>query len=285
MLVEAAGLLFVAVAVMAAIVYLVLGGLLRPVDHLVRGIEKIAKGNFDARVEGSYNDELDKIKDAVNSLAADIKTYMEGQLLAESKLNENRISIMLSQIQPHFLYNALTAIARLCQKDPAEAKKATINFAQYLRGNMESLTERGLIPVEKELTHIEAYLELEKAIYGKALMVVFKIESMDFELPTLTVQPIVENAVKHGIGRREGGGTLTVSVGKTETAHLIVVADDGPGFDFIEYIRTNDLLKCVGIENVRRRLAAMCGGSLEFESDPGVGTTATIRIPMSAKEA
>jgi len=283
MLLEAAGLLFIAVAIMAAIVYLVMGGLLRPVDILVRGIEKIAKGNFDARVDGSYNDEFDKIKDAVNSMAADIKTYMEGQILAESKLNESRISIMLSQIQPHFLYNALTAIARLCNKDPVEARKATINFAQYLRGNMESLTEKGLIPVEKELKHIEAYLDLEKAIYGTALMVVFNIESTDFKLPTLTVQPIVENAVKHGIGRREGGGTVTVSVRETEAAHLIVVADDGPGFDFIEYVRTNDLLKCVGIENVRRRLAAMCGGSLDIESAPGRGTVAAISIPKGKK--
>jgi len=285
MLAEAAGLLFIAAAVMAGIVYLVMGGLLRPVDILVRGIEKIAKGNFDARVDGSYNDELDKIKDAVNSMAADIKTYMEGQILAESQLNESRISIMLSQIQPHFLYNALTAIARLCNKDPVEARKATINFAHYLRGNMESLTEKGLMPVEKELKHIEAYLDLEKAIYGTALMVVFNIESTDFELPTLSVQPIVENAVKHGIGRREGGGTVTVSVREAEDAHIITVADDGPGFDFIEYARTNDLLKCVGIENVRRRLAAMCGGSLDIESATGAGTTVTIRIPMSGKEA
>jgi len=128
-------------------------------------------------------------------------------------------------------------------------------------------------------------LDLEKAIYGKALMVVFNIESTDFKLPTLTVQPIVENAVKHGIGRREGGGTVTVSVRETETAHLIVVADDGPGFDFLDYLMTNEWRKCVGIENVRRRLADMCGGSLEIESVQGVGTTATIRIPMAGKEA
>ena len=276
---------FAAVAVMVVLLSVILAAIIsKPVQKLAEEVARIGGGLLDERIAGSY-DEFDKIKDAVNSMAADIKTYMEGQILAENKLNESRISIMLSQIQPHFLYNALTAIARLCNKDPLEARNATINFAHYLRGNMESLTEKVLIPVEKELKHIEAYLDLEKAIYGKALMVVFNIESTDFKLPTLTVQPIVENAVKHGIGRREGGGTVTVSVRETETAHLIVVADDGPGFDFLDYLMTNEWRKCVGIENVRRRLADMCGGSLEIESVQGVGTTATIRIPMAGKEA
>ena len=275
-----------AVALMVVLLSVALAVIIsRPVQKLAQEVSRIGGGVLEAKIEGSYNDELDKIKDAVNSMAEDIKTYMADNIQAESKLAESRISIMLSQIQPHFLYNALTAIARLCNKDPVEARKATINFAHYLRGNMESLTEKGLMPVEKELKHIEAYLDLEKAIYGTALMVVFNIESTDFELPTLSVQPIVENAVKHGIGRREGGGTVTVSVREAEDAHIITVADDGPGFDFIEYARTNDLLKCVGIENVRRRLAAMCGGSLDIESATGAGTTVTIRIPMSGKEA
>lgn len=181
---------------------------------------------------------------------------------------------MLSQIQPHFLYNSLTAIKKLCATDPKAAEKAVVEFSYYLRCNMDSLTEKNLIPFERERMHIEAYLNLEKAVYEKKLNVVFNIEtSFYFAIPPLTVQPIVENAVKHGICQRLGGGTVTVSVRETEAAYLIIVTDDGVGFD------TADAKPRVGVTNIRNRLAAMCGGTLDIKSEQGVGTEVTISIP------
>jgi LytS/YehU family sensor histidine kinase len=142
---------------------------------LIDEVVKIGAGNLDAKIEGSFNDKFNKIRDAVNSMAADIKTYMEGKLQAEKALTESRISIMLSQIQPHFLYNAIAVISRLCDKDPAEAKKATVNFSNYLRANMNLLERTEPIPFENELNHTIGFMNLEKAMYGDALNVTYDI--------------------------------------------------------------------------------------------------------------
>ena len=191
----------------------------------------------------------------------------------ENELIQSRIATMLSQIQPHFLYNSLTAIKKLCATDPKAAEKVVVEFSNYLRCNMDSLTEKGLIPFEQERVHIEAYLNLEKTVYEKKLNVVYNIQTSYFSIPPLTVQPIVENAVKHGICQRLNGGTVTVSVKETEAEYLITVADDGVGFDIA------DAKPRVGITNVRNRLISMCGGKLNIESKQDVGTVVTISIP------
>ena len=213
-----------------------------------------------------------------------MKEYMEGKLQAERKLAESRISIMLSQIQPHFLYNALAVISRLCDKDPAEAKKATISFSDYLRGNMNLLERTETIPFQNELNHTIGFLNLEKAMYGEALKVIYDIQTISFKLPALTVQPIVENAIKHGIGKKEDGGTVTISTKESENYCFVIITDDGVGFGqekTANGIYPNDGQQHIGIKNVRLRLSAQCGGSLEISSKPGEGTTATIIIPKT----
>jgi len=272
-------LLLITVVIITVVIYLVVGGLLSRVNYLVTGIGKIAGGDLDARIEGSYNDEFDIIKDAVNSMAADIKTHMEEKLQTERKLAESRIGIMLSQIQPHFLYNALTVISRLCDKDPAKAKKATISFSNYLRGNMNLLESAEPIPFENELNHTISFLNLEKAMFGEALHVLYDIQTKNFKLPALTMQPIVENAVKHGIGKKEGGGTVTISTKETDGGYLVIITDDGNGFDPEKNDGNGETH--IGINNVRLRLSAQCGGSLEIESTPGAGTIAVILIPKT----
>jgi hypothetical protein len=249
----------------------------KPIQKLTKVVAEIGAGNLDIIIEGSYNNEYIIIKDAVNSMVEEIKKYIEGKLQAERKLNDSRISIMISQIQPHFLYNALAVISRLCDKDPAQAKKATIEFSVYLRGNMDSLEKTNPISFEKELKHIEGFLNLEKAMYGEALRVIYDIKTKDFFLPALTVQSIVENAVKHGIGKREDGGTIRICTSKTDNEFLITVSDDGVGFECERADHDESLY--AGINNVRLRLSTQCGGSLKIESKPGAGTTATIRIP------
>ena len=271
--------LLITIVIITAVIYPVVGGLLRRVNYLVTGIGRIAGGNLDARLEGNYNDEFDIIKDAVNSMAADIKTYMEEKLQTERKLSESRISIMLSQIQPHFLYNALAVISRLCDKDPAEAKKATISFSNYLRANMNLLERTEPIPFENELNHTISFLNLEKAMYGEALNVIYDVQEKYFRLPALTMQPIVENAVKHGIGKKEGGGTVTISTREDENNYLVIISDDGTGFEQGKI--ADDGQQHIGINNVRLRLSAQCGGSLEIESKTGAGTTAKIIIPKT----
>jgi len=211
------------------------------------------------------------------NMAAEIKNYIERQLKTERKLTESRISIMLSQIQPHFLYNALEVISSLCYKDPALAEKAIANFSNYLRTNMNLLEQMEPIPFENELNHTINFINLEKSMYGEALKVIYDIPIKNFKIPALTVQPIVENAIKHGIGKKEDGGTVTISTRETERGYQIIISDDGVGFITDKIV--DDGKRHIGISNVRLRLSLQCEGRLDIESKPGVGTTSTIFIP------
>lgn len=196
----------------------------------------------------------------------------------EKELIQNRIAIMLSQIQPHFLYNALTAISRLCDIDSRKAKSAILNFSAYLRSNLDSLAEPGLITFEEELNHVKTYLDLEKMRFDDELTIIYKIEVSNFLLPSLTVQPIIENAVRHGVGKKAGGGTVTPATREMEAAYLVTIADNGVGFDIRDTGAASSGIH-IGIENVRSRLKAQCDGSLLVVSESGLGTTATITIP------
>jgi sensor histidine kinase YesM len=142
---------------------------------------------------------------------------------------------------------------------------------------MESLNYKGLISVEKELSHVKGYLDLEKAMYGDALNIIYHIEAGNFMLPPLTIQPIAENAVKHGIGKKEGGGTITLSVYEADNSFFVTISDDGAGYDASNLRRSSR--KHIGIDNVRRRIEEQCGGTLKVSGKTGEGTTAEIKIP------
>ena len=200
------------------------------------------------------------------------------QLKTDDILTEQKIRLMLSQIKPHFLYNSLGSIEALCDLDPKSAKQATRLFARYLRGNMEAITADTLIPFEQELQHTKLYLELEKIRFEDALEVNFKIDAVDFMIPPLTLEPIVENAVKHGIRKKpDGRGRVMIKTSEYADKYCVSVIDDGVGFDSRE--KKDDGRSHVGVTNVRTRLKQICNASLEIVSIPGAGTIATIEIP------
>ena len=200
----------------------------------------------------------------------------------ELKLQESHISIMLSQIQPHFLYNTLNSIYQLCETNPMLARSMVNSFAEYLRNNLSSLDEPGLVSFETELSHIKTYLDIEKIRFDDTLEIEYDINCTDFSLPVLTVQPIVENAVKHGTSKKRGGGKVTISTLEDSENYIISVSDTGCGFDPAK--PKNDGKRHVGIENVRQRLSNMCAGSLTIKSVVGEGTNATIKIPKGGKK-
>ena len=195
----------------------------------------------------------------------------------EKELADMQVNIMLSQIQPHFLYNSLNSIYYLCGKDTQAARKAISDFSDYLRGNLDSLKRSTPIPFLTELKHVEVYLSLEKMRYEDELEIVYDIQTTAFSVPALTVQPIVENAVRHGLGRKIAGGKVTISTREFPDRYEIQVADDGVGYDANEI--HDDNKSHVGIENVRMRLGSMCNGSLNIVGVHGIGTVATIEIP------
>lgn len=196
----------------------------------------------------------------------------------EKQLAELQVNIMLSQIQPHFLYNSLTAIRQLCDIDSSQAKQCITDFSRFLRANMDSLTSREPIPFSKELLHVKNYLALEKQRFGDRLTVVYDIRSEDFDLPPLTVQPIAENAVRHGIMKRDSGGVLTIRSFEGDSYYEVIVEDDGVGFDAGAPLSEEDTPH-IGITNVRCRVEELVNGSVDIESGPEKGTKVTIRIP------
>ena len=195
----------------------------------------------------------------------------------ELALSESNNSLVLSQIQPHFLYNALTSIYRLCDVKPEEAKEAVSNFSKYLRGNLDSITQTRMISFSDELKHLQAYLSLEKVRYGEYLDVEYNINACEFFIPPLTVQPLVENAVNHGVSDLPDGGTVMITTEEKNDRYEIRVSDNGVGFN--PDISPSDGRNHVGIANVKSRLEIMCNGTLEIESEIGKGTTAIIKIP------
>ena len=213
---------------------------------------------------------------------ANIQLQRDRRLREQDKeLAQKKIAILLSQIQPHFLFNILGSIEWLCETDPRKAQEATDELARFLRGNMDSLQSTSTIPASRELEHVRCYLNLERIRFGDHLRVEYDIGPTDFFLPALSLQPLVENAVRHGVTKQEEGGTIRVSTSQTIQHYLVTIRDDGVGFD--PERPQQDGRDHVGIENVRSRLAAQCGGSLIIGSRPGAGTVAQVRIPKTGK--
>ncbi len=195
----------------------------------------------------------------------------------QKELYEAKVSVMISQIQPHFMYNALTSIAMMCQIDPDTAQEATVTFADYLRGNMDSLKQTKPVPFETELEHLKKYLYIEKLRFANLLNIEYDIQTTGFYLPLLSIQPLVENAVKHGVGMKEDGGTVKISTREAETSYEVVIEDDGVGFDVNE--QKDDGRSHVGMENTKKRLHDMCGAQVVITSVIGEGTTARVILP------
>lgn len=198
----------------------------------------------------------------------------------EKELEDSRIATMLSQIQPHFIYNTLGTVEQLCKEQPEVASNLVHHFSLYLRGNFSELDNKAPILLSKELEHVRHYVEIEHIRFPD-MEIRFELDSEDFLLPALSVQPLVENAIKHGLMGLESGGTVTVSAYETEKDYCVSVVDDGVGFDTTILL---DGREHIGIRNIRGRIAAMCGGTLTVESAPGKGTKAVITIPKERSE-
>ena len=222
---------------------------------------------------------LKVIPNGINALSK-AKELETEKILLNAQLTESRISTMMSQIRPHFIYNTLGSIEQLCNIDPEKAGELVHNFAKYLRGNFGELDNPKPILMSQEMEHVHHYISIENVRFPD-MTFSFEMNSDDFHIPALTIQPIVENAIKHGLMKLSKGGTIRVVSYETDTHYCVSVEDDGVGFNTTELL---DDRKHVGIRNIRGRLKAMVNGILEIESTEGVGTTVLIKIPKEARE-
>ena len=191
----------------------------------------------------------------------------------QQKLELEQTNTMIHQISSHFFYHTLNALQALIVLKPDAAYKMAGDFSRYLRFNVDVITAAGgVVSFREELRAVRAYAEINEAQLGDRLKVVFDVPEVDFRMPALTLQPIVENAIIHGIKPKVGGGAVTVSLTEDEQNWYIRVADDGMGFDPTAARKTQS----VGLSNVRMRIARFPGCALEIASAPCCGTTAVL---------
>lgn len=194
----------------------------------------------------------------------------------EEKNKEAQIKLMLSQIQPHFIYNSLSAISTLITINPEKAQEALDDFTEYLRHNLSSLTETRLIHFKDEMQHIKTYISLEKLRFNDRINVIYDIKTEDFSVPPLCIQPIVENAIKHGILKKLEGGTLTIKTYENSGDYVVEIIDDGVGFNMDDVDFEEN--KHFGLNNIKYRIESMCKGSISVDSKINEGTKVVVRF-------
>lgn len=214
------------------------------------------------------------------------KKEMEMERL-EEELRMSRIRNSTSQMQPHFLYNALGSIQEIVLEDPQYASDLIGDFTTHLRSCVRAMVDDRPLSFSQELENIRAYLNIEKMRFGKKLKVRYEIGAEEFPILPLSIQPLVENAVRHGIyGRGVRGGTLTVRSREEEDRWVVEVEDNGVGFDVEVYRRemAEGHRDSAGLKNIIFRLEKVMQGRVEIESKIGTGTRVTVLIPKGERK-
>ena len=204
---------------------------------------------------------------------------MEQFMRQQKEIADQRVNIMVLQMRPHFIYNSLMGIYYLCDQDAEKAKQVTLDFTTYLRKNFAAIASEDTIPFGEELEHTRAYLAIEQAQFEDSLFVNFDTPHTSFRVPPLTLQPIVENAVVHGIRASNAPIHISVVTRRTDTANEIIVEDDGPGFQ-----ATDNNEPHIALNNIRGRLDMMCGGTLTISPRKEGGTSVKVTIPLVKSE-
>ena len=203
---------------------------------------------------------------------------MEQYARQQQEIAHQRANALMLQMRPHFVYNTLTSVYCMIEDDPVKAKEVTGNFLNYLRNNFTAISQDKPIPFTKELEHTKAYLAVEQARFEGQIFFEFDTPVINFRIPVLTLQPIVENAVKHGVGPELDPLYISVITNETENGVEISVIDTGPGFGEIDNDEPH-----IALKNIRERLEMMCNGTLKITPRDVGGTVVTVFIPQNRK--
>ena len=195
-------------------------------------------------------------------------------LRQRQEIAHERASVMVLQMRPHFIYNTLMSIYSLCNQDPQKARQVTMDFTNYLRKNFNAVSSENTIPFSAELEHTRTYLAVEQAQHEEMLTVDFDTPVIHFRLPPLTLQPLVENAVKHGMNPDAAPLHISIKTRKTDSGSEIIVSDNGPGFE-----PASEGGPHIALMNIRQRLEMMCGGKMAILPRKGGGTVVKLTIP------
>ena len=201
-------------------------------------------------------------------------SLVRNYLTEQEEAAKQRTHIAVLQMRPHFIHNTLMSIYYLCAQNPEKAQTVIKDFSRYLQSNFTAIAKEGMIPFTEELEHTRAYLAVEQARFEGQLFVEFDTPDTFFRIPPLTLQPIVENAVKHGIDPDMEPLIVSVVTENTAQGVRIIVEDTGPG-----YVPTGDSESHFALENIRERLKILCRGTLEIAPREAGGTKVTVFVP------
>ncbi|MGN0465793.1 MAG: sensor histidine kinase [Lachnospiraceae bacterium] len=216
---------------------------------------------------------------AAKLIAVNHSEAAKTKILTE-KLRNSRIILSTSQIRSHFIFNILNAVSGMCEYDPKKADETLIRFSRYLRKNIDIMREDVPEPFFKSMSHLEDYIALQQVRFGDKIRFEKELEVTDFKIPPLVLQPIVENAIKHGLLPKKGGGVITIHTKSDEKNISIIIEDDGVGFDMTQIKKEES----VGIDNVRFRLENMVNGKIDIRSWPEKGTKVIMTIPYQKRK-
>ena len=213
----------------------------------------------------------------------------------ENDLLKTRLLFLQAQMSPHFLFNTLNTISSICGREHAhQAKNLILRLAEFLRRALKREDEK--VTFREEMAYIDAYLDIEKARFQDRLQVEKSIKLSDdereSEVPLLVLQPLVENAIRHGIAKKESGGTVHIEASVADRALKVEISDDGVGMEpeLCERVLVDAKSHAqglgIGVTNIHQRLVRIYGAEygLQFESEKGKGTKVTVRIPILKEE-
>jgi signal transduction histidine kinase len=245
-----------------------------------RGLPEDIRHGFEA----GANDFLSKPVDA-GELRARVRTLIELRTSVQDTIR-TEMAFLQAQIKPHFLYNALNVIISTCAVDPDKATDLLIELSHYLRGSFDFHNRDQLVPLYKELELVESYVHLEQARFEDRLVVKIEVQpDIRLFLPPLTIQPLVENAIRHGVMERAAGGTVRLHIYQEAEDVIVRVQDDGVGIppERMAQVKSGrtEGPGGVGLQNINRRLVSLYGQGLDIQSHVGSGTQIQFRIPLN----
>ena len=190
---------------------------------------------------------------------------------------KERVHLGTARMKPHYIGNVMSALFYLCDVDPERAQESILALSGYLRQSVEGINREDLLSFPWEMEHMQHYIALEQLRFEDRIKVQYDVDIEDFDLPPVTLQPLVENAVKHGLAPRNGDGTITLQTRRMVDGSVqIKLIDDGVGFDTEKLKEAAQLPH--SLECIRRRLQRELEGEMQVDSIPGAGTTVTIRF-------
>ena len=224
------------------------------------------------------------------SVVTDLSKYRKEQQLLEEELKQTRdqlaqirVKNASSQMQPHFLYNALSSIREIVLEDPEYASNLIYDFTTHLRACVRSMSSDAPISFAQELENIEAYVNIEKMRFGDRLSMEYNCPETDFSIIPLSIQPLVENAIRHGVfDRGAAGGKVIVSTARGDGCIFVYVEDNGVGFDYQQTMQEvkDGTRDSSGLANLIFRFATLMRAEVAVDSIVGSGTKVTVTIPI-----